>query len=71
MKLTPNYSVSYKGKFYKAGETFTFDKQYYDEMKEHGIVTYDETKQPTLEKDSKKQSAHKQSANKKSKSKNK
>lgn len=36
MKFTPNYTVSYKGAFHRAGEVFEIDSENAAEMRKHG-----------------------------------
>lgn len=38
MLFTPNYPVSYKGKFYRSGQSFEIDQADASEMSRHGIV---------------------------------
>jgi len=38
MKFTPDYTVSYRGQFYKAGETVEIDPADAKEMAKHGTV---------------------------------
>ncbi len=38
MKFTPDYTVSYKGVFHRAGETFEIDGKDAAEMQKHGKV---------------------------------
>lgn len=38
MLFTPNYTVSYKGVFHKAGKSFPIDPADADEMAQHGTV---------------------------------
>lgn len=38
MLFTPNYTVSYKGAFHKAGKAFPIDPKDADEMAAHGVV---------------------------------
>lgn len=38
MKFTPDYTVSYKGKFHPAGKPFDIDEKDAAEMKRHGRV---------------------------------
>ena len=47
MLFTPNYAVSYKGRFYQAGEQFEIAENDVAEMSRHGIVQpFDEQEPP-------------------------
>ncbi len=50
MLFTPNYAVSYKGRFYQAGEQFEIAENDVAEMSRHGIVQpFDEQEPPENE----------------------
>ncbi len=38
MRFTPNYTVSYHGRFYRSGETFEINASDAAEMRKHGTV---------------------------------
>jgi len=38
MRFVSNYTVSYRGQFYSAGQPFEIDERDAEEMKEHGTV---------------------------------
>lgn len=42
MRFTPNHIVSYKGKFYTAGETFEIDQKDVEELRQFGDVETEE-----------------------------
>ncbi len=46
MKFTPNYTVSYKGVFHRAGETFEIDDKDAAEMQKYGKVEAAQPKAP-------------------------
>ncbi len=46
MKFTPNYTVSYKGTFHRAGVPFDIDEKDAAEMKIHGKVEATQPKAP-------------------------
>ena len=47
MLFTPNYAVSYKGRFYRAGEQFEIAENDVVEMNKHGIIQpFEEQQEP-------------------------